>query len=301
MSKSTQFLNGQWVTSVELVLDVEDIGVMLGATVSERLRTFSGQIFRCEDHLKRLRHSLEIIGVAADPVYKQIREVLPEVVARNGRTIHADDDLSIVLFVTPGGSPTGVKPTVCVYARPLAFDDWVDKYQYGERLIISRVRQVPANSWPPELKCRSRMHYYLADQEACERDPLARALLLDARGFVCESSTANVMVVLNGEISSPRLEAILPGVSLTTVHELAEQLNIRFTYRDITPDEVTAADEVLLTSTSSCLLPVTSYNSQPIGEGLPGKIFQRLLAAWSTKVGVEIAEQARRFSDRPVH
>lgn len=271
---------------------------MLGAAVSERLRTFAGQVFRCEDHLQRLRHSLDIIGVAADPICEQINKVLPEVVAKNGRDLHADDDLSIALFVTPGHTLTGIQPTVCIYARPLPFADWVDKYQQGEHLIFSRVQQVPANCWPPELKCRSRMHYYLADREASAQDPLARALLLDARGFVCEASTSNVMVVSSGEMTSPCLKAILPGVSLTTVHELAEQLGIRFTYRDIGPDEVTGADEVLLTSTSSCLLPVTSCNGLPVGNGLPGSMFQRLLTAWSGKVGVEIAKQAHQFAAR---
>ncbi len=50
-----------------------------------------------------------------------------------------------------------------------------------------------------------------------------------------------------------------------------------------------AADEVLLTSTSMCVLPVTRFNGRPIGAGRPGKVFGDLLAAWSRLAGVDIA------------
>jgi branched-chain amino acid aminotransferase len=46
------------------------------------------------------------------------------------------------------------------------------------------------------------------------------------------------------------------------------------------------------------LLPVTRFNGQPIGDGLPGEISQKLLAAWSEMVHVDIVAQANRFSKR---
>ena len=66
----------------------------------------------------------------------------------------------------------------------------------------------------------------------------------------------------------------------------------------MTVDEFHAADEALLTSTSICVLPIVECDGQPIGSGQPGPIYRRLLAAWSDLVGVNIAEQARRFADR---
>jgi branched-subunit amino acid aminotransferase/4-amino-4-deoxychorismate lyase len=55
---------------------------------------------------------------------------------------------------------------------------------------------------------------------------------------------------------------------------------------------VAKADEVLLTGTSICVLPVTRFNQRPIGAGRPGEVFSRLLAAWSESVGLDIAAQA---------
>ncbi len=62
MSTALAYLNGDWVPSSQLSIAVDDIGFMVGATVTERLRTFRGQVFRLQEHLARLRGSLEIIG-----------------------------------------------------------------------------------------------------------------------------------------------------------------------------------------------------------------------------------------------
>ena len=69
--------------------------------------------------------------------------------------------------------------------------------------------------------------------------------------------------------------------------------------RDLTADDVAAADEVLLCSTSPCVWSVTRVDGQAIADGRPGPIARQLLDAWSRLVGLDIAEQARRFSTRP--
>ncbi|MFM8703581.1 MAG: hypothetical protein ACKOHG_06875, partial [Planctomycetia bacterium] len=51
--------------------------------------------------------------------------------------------------------------------------------------------------------------------------------------------------------------------------------------------------EILLSSTPNCLLPATRFDGRGIGTGLPGPGFRRLLAAWSDRVGLDIAAQAR--------
>ena len=97
---------------------------------------------------------------------------------------------------------------------------------------------------------------------------------------------------------SPPIADVLPGVSLAFVRELAAQLAIPMTERRLTPDELKAAEEVMLASTSVCLLPVVSCDDQPIGTGQPGAAFERLLNAWGEAVGVDIAEQARQMATK---
>src|SRR5262249_53948442 len=154
--------------------------------------------------------------------------------------------------------------------------------------------------WPAELKCRSRMHYYLADRLAAQAEPGSRALLLDEDGFVCETSTTNVAAFFHDTgVVSPRPEKVLPGISLQVAEELASDFGIGWSHRDFRPDELTRADEVFVTSTPNCILPVTRLNGRPIGAGRPGPVFTRFLAAWNKLVGVDVAAQASRFAKRP--
>jgi len=292
MNTLLAYANGNWIPVSELSIAVDDVGFLLGATVTERLRTFRGQVFRLAEHLHRLQRSLKIVGLDAASIADELAAAIPEFVAKNANRIAAENDWTINAFVTPGSAGSG-RPTVCVHGWPLKFHEWAAYYERGVPVVISDVRQVPDNCWPSDLKCRSRMHYYLADMHAKAQRPGARALLLDQEGYVAESTTANVLIFREHEgLSTPPDENVLVGISLGVVHELAGRLGIPFMRRRITIDELRTADEVMLTSTSICLLPVAECDGQPIGTGRPGPTCRNLLAAWEELVGVDIAAQA---------
>jgi branched-subunit amino acid aminotransferase/4-amino-4-deoxychorismate lyase len=299
MNLGQAYLNGTWIDARELRISVDDLGFTLGATVVERLRTFGGQPFRVDEHLRRLRHSLEIVGWSPTELTAKVGDAIDEFIRRNTALIAPGDDWTISAFVTPGETPDAAKSTVCVHGGPLAFAGWAHKYETGVDICIADVRQVPANCWPPELKCRSRMHYYLADREADRRCAGARAVLLDQDGFVGEASTANVVAYFKHDgLVTPRLAGVLPGISQQMLFELADNMNLAHREGDLRPAELAAAEEVFMTSTSICLQPVVHQDGEPIGDGRPGPIYRQLLAAWSSKVGVDIAAQARQFANR---
>jgi branched-subunit amino acid aminotransferase/4-amino-4-deoxychorismate lyase len=83
----------------------------------------------------------------------------------------------------------------------------------GAHLVTPSTRQVPPQCYDPKIKCRSRMHYYLAEQEARLVDPEASALLLDLAGNVTETNTGNFLLVERGRILSPTTVNTLPGIS----------------------------------------------------------------------------------------
>ncbi|HEY2826724.1 MAG TPA: aminotransferase class IV [Pirellulales bacterium] len=299
------YLNGQLLPAQQAVIPVFDSGFVLGATVTEQLRTFRGELFRLPEHLARLRASLESATLHPRESLADLADIAIRIVANNYTLIDPGDDLGLCIFITPGsyapmaeGTDTGA-PTVGLHTYRLPFHLWAEKYDQGVALRTTPIQQVPAACWPPALKCRSRMHYFLADQEAANSEPGSRALLLDHRGLVSEASTANAIAFFSNEgLISPPILQVLPGISMQVVTELAGRLNIRFINRDLTPEEFAGADEAFLTSTPNCLLPVTRFNGRPIGNGQPGKIFGQLLAAWNEMVGFDIAVQARRFAGR---
>lgn len=299
MTRSQAYFNGEWIDAAAIDISLDDLGFLVGATVVERLRTFLGEPFRVDDHLARLRRSLEIVGWDGEALPREIGNAIREFPRRNAGILVPGDDWSITAFVTPGASADAARPTVCVHGFPIPFANWASQYEAGLTMATVGVRQLPANAQPPELKCRSRMHYYLADCEAERTTPGARALLLDQDGFVSESTTANVVAwFADRGLVTPRLDAVLPGISQQTLFELADILGVARSERDMTPAQFAAADEIFLTSTSIAMLPVVELDGRKIGDGTPGPLYRRLLTAWSLKVGVDIAEQARQFARR---
>jgi branched-subunit amino acid aminotransferase/4-amino-4-deoxychorismate lyase len=100
-----------------------------------------------------------------------------------------------------------------------------------------------------------------------------------------------------GLVSPPRAE-ILPGITLGVVRELAGELGLAWVERPVEPAELTAAAEVLLTSTPYGVLPATRIDGRPVGDGAPGDVCRGLLAALGRRMGIDLAEQARRFATR---
>lgn len=302
-SQLLAYQNGKFVTNGDLFVPVYDAGFVQGLTVSEQLRTFAGRLFRLEQHLHRLRRSLRHVGVELPVPWEKLAEIVTRVADENFARLKPGDDLGLTLFVTPGNYPALAvdlvsRPMLCVHSQPLAFAQWAAKYDHGQSLVISSIRQVSPRNWPADLKCRSRMHYYLADREAQAAEPGARALLLDMEGYVSEASTANVFAFFQKVgFVTPCRNKILPGVTLDAIIQLAENLGFPFAEADVTPAELLMANEVFLCSTSPCVLPVTRIDGKSIGDGRPGEVYRTLLQAWNESVGFSIDEQARRIAE----
>lgn len=304
MADDLAFVNGQFVPANDARIPVQDAGFMQGVTVAEQMRTFSGKLFRLDQHVERLARSLAIIEVTLPLSLDELKAAAGQLVAHNHALLDPGDDLGLSMFVTPGlyatfaGSEPS-RPLVCMHTYPVAFSLFAEKYEKGESLVVPTIRQVPPECWPPELKCRSRMHYYLADKEARRTDPGARALLLDTAGNVSEASTASVFIYRKQRgLAAPPEKKILPGISLSVVKELADSLGLPFEHCDLVPNDLAEADEVMLCSTSPCLLPVVRFQHQPIADGTPGELFRKLLQSWTSMIGLDFPGQARRFANR---
>jgi branched-subunit amino acid aminotransferase/4-amino-4-deoxychorismate lyase len=270
-------------------------------------RTFNHQMFRPSDHLDRLYRALKYVRFELPITRAELEAKTAEIVTHNLKLIGPNDDLGIIHFVTAGeyktyagmaGKQADSRPTVCVHTFPMPFELWAKKFEVGQHLITPAIRHVPPQCYDPKMKYRSRMHYYLADKEAQVTDPNGAALLLDLDGNVTETGGANFLIVEKGTIVSPSPKNILPGISRQTVAELAAELGIPFVERDFQVFNVINADEAFTSSTPYCILPVTKINGLPVGSGKPGPIFEKILAAWSTRVSLNIREQMQNGAER---
>jgi len=308
------WLDGRFLPRAELSLPVGDAGFVLGATVTEQFRTFRGRLFLPDEHGRRLAESLAVVGIPAPFAIDAILRAADRIAAHNHQLAMkavADDprpspgivddpgpDLGLVIFATPGDLAAqhrgvGGSPRVAIHTFPLAFPLWADAYEAGVSLRTVSITQVPESCWPLRAKVRSRLHYVLADREAAAAEPGGRAVLAHYDGRISETSTANIAVVADGLVVTPPTTDALGGVSLGCARRLADSLGIAWRERSLTATDLAHADEILLTSTPSCILPATRFDGRPVGDGRPGPVFRDLLAAWSRFVSLDIAAQAR--------
>ncbi len=300
------YLNGALVPEEDAKVSIFDIGFMYSAVFMEALRTFKHKLFRLEDHLERLERSLRYAGVQSLITSREMGEVVQRVLEANISQFEESDDCWVCAEVTPGlgfpqplmKGPVNKKPTVIAYVSPLPYDEYASCYTKGKGAVISTVRNVPASVVDPRAKTRFRLHYFMAKLGAVALDPDAFALLLDTDGYVSEGTGANIFIVANGQLLTPAARNILEGISRRTVIELAHELQIPVSERDLTPYDIYSADEGFWTTSSFCLLPLSRVNHRPIGNRVPGPITEKILNAWSAKVGVDIVAQAMKYAHR---
>lgn len=294
------YLNGEFVPESEAKLPVYDAGIVLGATVTEMIRTFRHRPFKLEEHVARLYRSMKYVRFETGLSREEMVEITNKVIEHNVAQLPEKKELGIIQFVTAGkfsvyagsaGSGEKMTPTVCVHTFPLPLYLWAEGFKAGLHAVTPSNRHVPPQCIDPKMKYRSRLHYWLAEQEAKLVDPHAATLLLDLDSNITEFSGGNILIVEDGAVISPTTRNILPGISRQTVIELAAELQIPFIEKDFQMYNVCNADEAFESTTPFCLMPVTKINNIPIGNGKPGAVCLKLLKAWGEKVGLDIVEQ----------
>ena len=301
-SSDIAWQDGTFLPRSQLSISPSDAGFVLGTTVTEQLRTIQGSLFSVDAHAKRLSNSLREVGIVPRETITAIFSAADHVATHNHQLLTeggkpSDNDLGVIIFVTPGLLPSqnsGLpgKPSVTVHTFPLAFSLWADAYESGTSLRCVTIQQIPKECWSITAKVRSRLHYFLAEQQASAYEKGSRPLLAHADGRISETSTANIAALHGRTIVTPSREDALPGISMGYLKSLSEEAGFHWVTDSLTRDDVLSADEVFLTSTPWCLLAVTRVDGEFIGKNAPGPVFRRLLGDWSTNVGLNLSKQA---------
>ena len=136
----------------------------------------------------------------------------------------------------------------------------------------------------------------MANLQAHKVDPAAFPVLTDDQGFITEGSGSNFFIVRQGRVLTAKSHNILIGVSRNAVLELLTKMGVPWAEEDFGAYEVVNAEEAFHTATTFAVMPCTRVNGLPIGEGKPGSLTRRLIAAWSEMVGVDIVAQADAYA-----
>lgn len=298
-------LNGEFVPASTAGISVADQGFVHGAAVAEMIRTFAWKPFRVADHLERLRAGIEALEIIGAPTETVLQQAIETVLGNNTAFISPQQDLGIILFVTAGMNPTytgndsvntadnsfAETCTWGVHSFPLPFHLWAKKMEQGHHLAVPPQPHLPIDCLNPQMKWRSRVHWFLADRWASRQFPGSAALLCDTDGHITETSSANIFLVQDGCLRTPRAEKTLNGISRRVTLEFAKKLGIPWEWADLCIADLLAADELFLSSTPYGLMPVTRFEGNQIGHVSQFPIFQQLQFAWNDAVGLDIIAQ----------
>lgn len=279
------YLNGSLVSRGDARIAVLDYGFLYGFGLFETMRAYGGHVFRLDRHLKRLARSGENLGIAVESA--ALERAVTETIRANGL---GDARIRLTVSIGEGGvvpDPTTCgEPTVLVVAGNFQpFSEEV--YQRGFSAVVSSIRR---NSRSPlsGMKTLNFLESMLARQEA-RTAGADEALLLNEKGFLAEASMSNVFLVSEGSLRTPGLESgVLPGVTRETVTELAGKRGIDSIEGDTALEELLHAEEAFLTNSVMEVMPLTGVEGNPVGNGRPGPVTQKLMAGYSEMVEREL-------------
>jgi branched-chain amino acid aminotransferase len=273
-------VNGTVVPAEEARVSVLDNGFAFGDSVYEVLRTYGGLAFEPGRHFRRLRASAARVGIAVPASDASLLGQVDALLARAaGRESYVRIIVSRGLGDCSYNFETVQGPTVVMILKPLP--PYPSRhYESGIRVAAVAVRRNHPRALDPAIKSSNLLNNILAVREAQARDA-EEPVLLNQEGFLAEGASTNVFLVRGGTVSTPPLSAgILAGITREVVLELLPGLGIPFREEPLRLEDLLAADEAFMTSTTREVVPVTRVDETAIGEGRPGPLTRRVMAAF---------------------
>lgn len=266
------YLNGEFLPLSEAKVSVLDRGFVFGDGVYEVIPVFNKKLFRLDEHLVRLNNSLAAVRIKNPLDPQQWNNLLNKLI-----TQQETGDLSVYVQVTRGVAPrdhafpANTTPTVFMMANPMQ-NVAADIINNGVRIItLDDIRWKFCN-----IKAIALLPNILLRQQAVDNN--ATEAVLIRHGVVTEGSASNVFIVQDNIIKTPaKTDNLLPGITRDLVVELAHDHNLVCDETTVLVKDLETADEIWLTSSTKDIVPVTTVDEKPVGDGKPGPIYKTML------------------------
>ncbi|MFP6782566.1 MAG: aminotransferase class IV [Gammaproteobacteria bacterium] len=272
MSESICYLNGEWQPLAHAKVSVLDRGFIFGDGIYEVIPVFAGAPFRMAEHIRRLETNLVAVSMLNPFAIDDWKSLIGDLIARNG-----SGDQSVYLQVTRGAAPRNhvprdpIEQTIFLMSMP--------SKPTSEPAPIAAITMMDFRWQHCDIKSTSLIANVKARFNATNLGSDEAIFMRD--GYVTEGAASNVFAVINGQIRTPPLSNhILPGVTRNLLVELLNDSELNFSELMISDDELSAADEIWVTSSGNELLPVGSINDRLVGNGARGPLFDRVLGIY---------------------
>ena len=274
-TSQTVFLNGEFLPLEQARVPVLDRGFIFGDGIYEVVPVYAGRAFRWPQHLARLKRSLAKIRIDNPHDDAGWTHLVADLVGR-----HPWADQFVYLQITRGVArrdhafPKGIAPTVFGMSSELVPVPAAQRDHGIAAVTLTDERWLHC-----DIKSTSLLGNVLARQAAVDAQAIECVMFRD--GFLTEGSSSNVWIVRHGTVfGPPRDNHILEGIRVGLMDELCASSGIALETRPVLREEVLAATEVMVSSATKELVPVTLLDGKPVGTGHPGPVYQALYQAY---------------------
>jgi D-alanine transaminase len=283
------YLNGEYSSLREAKVSVLDRGFIFGDGVYEVVPVYAGRLFRFDEHMARLNRSLGKLRITNPHSSDQWLERCRKLVHALTASTQAQDQI-VYIQVTRGVAlrdhvmPRDITPTVFMMTSVMKAPS-PEQRHVGVACVTARDFRWERG----DIKSISLLGNVLARQLSADHGALETVMFRG--GFLTEASGSNVWLVHEGAVlGPPKSEHVLEGIRYELIRELCEETGIAFNLRPIPEAEVMAADEILLSSATKEILPVTTLDGHAVGHGVmrgkPGPVYARLHQAYQAAKNV---------------
>ena len=282
------YLNGEYASLRDAKVSVLDRGFIFGDGVYEVVPVYSGKLFRFHEHMARLTRSLGKLRIVNPHTSEQWLERCRKLVRALNDSASAQDPL-IYIQVTRGVAlrdhvmPRDIVPTVFMMAGVMKPPSHEQRHG-GVACVTARDFRWERG----DIKSISLLGNVLARQMSADHGAAETIMFRDGPHggpWLTEAAACNVWIVHEGALlGPPKSEHVLEGIRVDLLRELCEDAGIAYNLRPLSEADVRAADEVLLSSATKEVLPVTKIDGEPVGHGAlrgkPGPVYARLYEAY---------------------
>ena len=262
--------NDQLIQREEARVDIEDRGYQFGDGVYEVVSVYEGKIFRLEEHLQRFQYSAGQIGIELPMSLDVLTTNLNKLLEAN-QLVNGQIYFQVTRGYAPRNHPFPARPNPVLTGYVTRKPRPLELMQTGVKAItLDDIRWLRC-----DIKSLNLLGSVLAKQKAVEQG--AFEALLHRNGIVTEGSSTNLFIIKDGKMQThPLGNLILGGITRIVILELAEQLNMPVIEEPFNLQELYAADEVFVSSTTSEVMPIILIDGKQVGSGSVGPLTRKL-------------------------
>ncbi|MCP3871658.1 MAG: branched-chain amino acid aminotransferase [Desulfobacteraceae bacterium] len=264
------YVDGKFIPSDQAMIPVSDLAVLRGYGVCDIMRTYKGKPYFLNEHINRLDNSAKEIGLALPWSPKKMMDIVLETLKRNQLV----DEVNIRIVITGGSSsdffyPQGHPRLIILITDMKKLPDiW---YEKGVKVITHLSERTL-----PDAKVTSYIPAAMALKKAKKKDAI-ESIYINRKMEVLEGTTSNLFAFFNSTLVTPK-DGVLKGITRQAILSISNSL-FKIEERVIKLEQLLKADEVFISGTNKCVVPVVQIDDTKISTGTPGKNTQKIIEA----------------------